>query len=219
MDADDEPPRLIETMRFDGVRFPLLDRHVDRLARSAAFFDYPFDENRFRRHLDAAVAQHDVETLLKVRATLDRWGRIEVEAAPITDEETTPWRLVLADERVDADDPFFYHKTTHRRVYDRALASARTTGADEALLLNRDGEVTEGTYSNVFVREGPRLLTPPANCGLLPGVYRNYVLDTQDGAEERVLTPDDLRGADAVYCCNAVRGWCEAELIAEPVAP
>jgi len=217
-DVEDDPPRLIETMRFDGVRVPLLDRHVERLARSAEYFDYPFSEDRFRRHVQAAVAAHDVDTVLKVRATLDRWGRIEVETTPMTDETTSPWRITIADERVDADDPLFYHKTTHRGVYDRALACAQEKGADEAILLNQNGEVTEGTYSNVFVRDGGQLFTPPVSCGLLSGVYREYVLDAEEEAQERILMLDDLRRADAIYCCNAVRGWCEAELAPETVA-
>jgi Branched-chain amino acid aminotransferase/4-amino-4-deoxychorismate lyase len=194
------------------VRLPLLDRHVARLARSAAYFDYPFDEARFRRRVDQAVTGRDVNTVLKVRATLDRWGRIEVETTPIKEEGDEPWRVTVADERVDCNDPLFFHKTTHRRVYERALQAAQRDGFDEAILLNRDGEVTEGTFSNVFVRSGGDLLTPPVDCGLLAGVYRNYVLEMEEGSRERVLTLDDLRAADAVYCCNAVRGWCEATL-------
>jgi len=217
--ADDEAPRLIETMRFDGVRVPLLDRHVQRLARSADYFDYPFSEDRFRRRVDAVLSTPDLDTVLKVRATLDQWGRIALKTTPLSEEKTAPWQVTIAEERVDAGDPLFYHKTTHRGVYDRALDAARQAGTDEAILLNQDGEVTEGTYSNVFVREGGRLWTPPLTSGLLAGVYRDYVLEAEDSAQERVLTPDDLQRADAVYCCNAVRGWCEAELAAEPVAP
>jgi para-aminobenzoate synthetase/4-amino-4-deoxychorismate lyase len=208
---DDAPPRLIETMRFDGVRFPLLDRHVERLARSAAYFGYPFEASRFRRRLDTIATDANVHSVLKVRATLDRWGRIALQTGPVEGKES-PWRLTIAGERVEAGDPLFFHKTTHRRVYERALAAAQAEGADEAILLNEAGEVTEGTYSNVFVRRNDSLLTPPASSGLLAGVYRDYVLETQERARERVLTLDDLERADAIYCCNAVRGWCEAVL-------
>jgi para-aminobenzoate synthetase/4-amino-4-deoxychorismate lyase len=212
---DEAPPRLIETMRFDGVRFPLLDRHVERLARSADYFDYPFDTSRFRRRVEAIATDGNAHSVLKVRAALDRWGRLAIETRSVEEKES-PWRLTIAEERVDATDPLFYHKTTHRRVYEQALQAAQADGFDEALLLNEEGEVTEGTYSNLFVREGDTLFTPPVSCGLLAGVYRDYVLGTQDQARERVLTPDDLQRADAVYCCNAVRGWCEAVLEPSP---
>lgn len=215
--VDPDPLRLIETMRFDGVRLPMLDRHVDRLTESAAYFDYPFDEDRFRRRIRRVVSGVDPETVLKVRATLDEWGRVAVQSTPISPEDADPWRLTIAEEAADRTDPLFYHKTTHRAVYDRALQRARDSGCDEALLRNQDGQITEGAHSSVFVRDGNQFLTPPVTCGLLAGVYRAYVLDTKDTAQEGVLTLDDLRNADSIYCCNAVRGWCEAELVEESV--
>jgi para-aminobenzoate synthetase/4-amino-4-deoxychorismate lyase len=204
---------LIETMRFDGVRIPLLDRHVERLARSAEYFSFPFDEARFRRRVERTVRDRDADTPLKVRTTLDRWGRLSVTATPIDEGPTEPWRLTVADERVDRTDPFFYHKTTRRGVYDRALAAAQAEGYDEAVLLNQDGNVTEGTYTNLFVRQGENLWTPPVESGLLAGVYRDHVLETQPQASTRTLTLDDLATADALYCCNGVRGGCAAALL------
>jgi para-aminobenzoate synthetase/4-amino-4-deoxychorismate lyase len=213
----DHDPRLIETMRFDGIRIPMLDRHVDRLAESAQYFEYPFSEQRFRRHVDRATTGTEPGAMLKVRATLDRWGRMDVTTTPLPEERDEPWTLTVADERVDRTDPFFYHKTTHRQVYDRALAAAQEEGFDEAVLLNREGEVTEGTYSNIFVRMGDQLLTPPVESGLLAGVYREYVLEAQPQAQEQVLTLDDLHEADAIFCCNGLRGWCPAVLETAPV--
>lgn len=207
----DEEVRLIETMRFDGLRFPLLDRHVARLEQSADYFGYPFDADRFRRTADRAVGDADPDTPHKVRVTLDRWGRLEVTVTPVS-EAAEPWTLAVASEHADQTDPFFFHKTTQRGVYERALREAQEAGCDEALLLNGEEEVTEGTYSNVFVRDGDHYLTPPVECGLLAGVYRDYVLEVEERAQEQVLTLDDLRHADAIYCCNAVRGWCPAEL-------
>ncbi|MFB6278397.1 MAG: aminodeoxychorismate synthase component I [Salinibacter sp.] len=208
----EEDFELIETMRFDGVRIPLLDRHVARLARSAAYFSFPFDEERFRRRVERTVRGRDADTPLKVRTTLDRWGRLSVTTTPIDGGPTEPWSLTVADERVDRTDPFFYHKTTRRGAYDRALAAAQAEGYDEAVLLNQDGDVTEGTYTNLFVRQGENLWTPPVESGLLAGVYRDHVLETQPQASTRPLTLDDLELADAIYCCNGVRGWCAASL-------
>ncbi len=217
VNAENDELRLIETMRFDGLRVPMLDRHVARLARSAQYFDYSFDEARFRRRVQRAVSGHVGEPVLKVRATLDRWGRVDVETTTLSEPRTEPWTLSIAEERADASDPLFYHKTTHRQVYDRALRAARQQGFDEALLLNESGQVTEGAHSTLFARVNDTLVTPPVDCGLLPGVYREYVLETKEQAEERSLTVEDLRAADALYCCNAVRGWCRAVLQEDPV--
>ncbi len=206
----DDDLKLIETMRTDGARIALLDRHVERLSQSAAYFSFPFDEARFRRRVRRAVS--GAGGPCKVRATLDRWGRISVTASPVETPPDAPWQVRVAEARIDATDSLFYHKTTHRHVYEQALARARRAGFDEAILLNEAGEVTEGCYTNVFVRKGESLLTPPVESGLLGGVYREHVLETEPAAREQVLTLDDLRTADQVYCCNGVRGWCEAVL-------
>ena len=212
----DEDLKLIETIHFDGTQIPLIDRHVRRLARSAAYFSFPFDEARFRRRVERAVS--GTTEVQKVRATLDRQGRIDVTASRLSLRRDAPWHVIIAEERADRTDPFFYHKTTRRGTYRRAREAAQEAGFDEAILRNQDGEVTEGTYTNLFVEQDGILCTPPVESGLLAGVYRDHVLDTQPKATERILTLDDLRTADALYCCNAVRGWCEAVLEERSVA-
>ena len=209
---DDEPLKLIETMRAEKGTVALLDRHLARLARSAAYFGYPFDEPHVRKRVQAALSTGRDSEPLKVRVTLDRWGELNISTTPVGPPRSEPWCVAVADERIDAENPLFYHKTTHRGVYERALASARDDGFEEAILLNEQGAVTEGTYSNVFVEKDGCLWTPPIECGLLGGVYRAYVLETQENAGEKKLTLDDLGSADAIYCCNAVRGLCEATL-------
>jgi para-aminobenzoate synthetase/4-amino-4-deoxychorismate lyase len=99
-----------------------------------------------------------------------------------------------------------FHKTTHRRLYAAAWKAAKEAGFDDVLFLNAEGQVTEGAVSNVFVERDGRWFTPPVECGLLPGVYRRHLLQTKPGIEERVLSLEDLKAADAVYLTNAVRG-------------
>jgi para-aminobenzoate synthetase/4-amino-4-deoxychorismate lyase len=105
-----------------------------------------------------------------------------------------------------------YHKTTHRPIYARAFEHATRDRFDDALFLNLRGEVTEGAISNIFVENNGRWFTPPVECGLLPGVYRRHLLETRPEIEERVLSLDDLRHADAIYLANAVRGLRRVEI-------
>ncbi|MFP4227860.1 MAG: aminodeoxychorismate synthase component I [Salinivenus sp.] len=210
--ATGEPLKLIETMRAEDESIFLFDRHLERLAESAAYFGYPFDETHVRQRVQAALSAGPGLGPLKVRVTLDRWGRVDLTVDPLQEPRPEPWRVTIAEERVDPTNPLFYHKTTHRGVYTRARAAARAAGFDEALLLNEEGQVTEGTYTNVFAEKGGELWTPPISCGLLGGVYRAHVLDRRPGAKERILALDDLRSADALYCCNALRGWRKVRL-------
>ena len=123
-----------------------------------------------------------------------------------------PVRVRIAKERTDPSDPMFFHKTTHRPLYAKAFNSATLAGFDEVLFLNRRGEVTEGAISNIFVEKEGRWSTPPVECGLLPGVQRRHLLETQPGIEEQVLRLDYLRQADAIYLANSVRGLRRAEI-------
>jgi para-aminobenzoate synthetase/4-amino-4-deoxychorismate lyase len=105
-----------------------------------------------------------------------------------------------------------HHKTTARTPYDEAAAFARAHDCDEALLQSTDGFVTEGARSNVFIEREGQLYTPPRSSGLLGGVYRAKVIEERD-VRIQPLTVDDLRTADALYCCNAVRGWRAARWV------
>ncbi len=213
VDPESEDFELIETLRGKGGALPLADRHAARLKAPAAYFGFLFDEGRLRRQLEEAARALDPEGRYKVRVTLDRAGRFAVTQEPLEPSGEEPLRVLFARERADTGDPFFYHKTTHRRVYERAYREARAAGCDEALLLNERGEVTEGTRANLFVAQHGAFYTPPVESGLLGGVYRQQVLDACPEAAVRVLTPQDVREADRLYLCNAVRGVREAVLV------
>ncbi|MEM1043302.1 MAG: aminodeoxychorismate synthase component I [Bacteroidota bacterium] len=194
---------LLETVRWEGG-YALLDLHLGRLRRAAAYFGYPFDETTLRARL--ASLAFETEAPHRVRLTLDRHGCTEAEATPLAEVPLVLRRAVVYPEPADSTDPFLRHKTTHRGFYDRALAWAEPRGFDEAMLVNERGELTEGTRTNLFVREGGRLWTPPLASGGLDGVYRAHRLATDPEAGERVLRPADLVRADAVYLANALRG-------------
>jgi para-aminobenzoate synthetase/4-amino-4-deoxychorismate lyase len=54
---------------------------------------------------------------------------------------------------------------------------------------------------------------------VLPGIFRRHLLETRADAEERVLTIDDLKAADAVYLCNSVRGLHKVHMLSLGDAP
>jgi 4-amino-4-deoxychorismate lyase len=197
---------LIETFgRREGV-FVRLGDHLDRLARTAAALGVPHDRAAIERALGSVRGADP----LRVRLTLARDGTVAVAAAPLG-AGAALWRLAVARERLDADDPWLRLKTSERGRYDRVRA-AMPEGVDEVVFLNTRGEVCEGTITNVFVQEGEGLLTPPLASGLLPGVLRGVLL--RDGrAREAVLRMEDLaRGP--VYVGNSLRGLVPACLVA-----
>jgi len=215
-----DPPKsfeLIETVLHDAVTgFWLLDGHLRRLAASAAYFGFAYDEGKVLAALDAAVAGRAQERL-RVRLLLAEDGGVTVTVAnqPAQAPDAV-MRYVISETRLDSANAFLFHKTTRRELYDREWQHyADTVKADEVLYLNERGEVAEGSRTNVFIERGGKLVTPPLSSGLLPGVLRSELMHSGK-AEEAVLTLDDLARADAVFVGNSVRGLVRAEPVAPP---
>ena len=87
-----------------------------------------------------------------------------------------------------------------------AVTEARARGADEAIMLNRDGFVAEGSAENIFMAKNGVLVTPPLNAGILAGITRDSVIqlarDEKMPVEERNVTRDELYSADEVFLCG-----------------
>jgi len=214
--AQPEQFSLIETMLWDDG-YPLVELHVDRLADSAEYFDFPCARSAVKGALEAYAREFVEHDPRKVRLLLDSTGKIRITDEPVAGGRRDALlagrpatdrigRVRIAAERTDPADRFLFHKTTHRPLYAHAFAEAVRDGFDDVLFLNLRGELTEGAISNVFIEKDGRWFTPPVECGLLPGVYRRYLLELRPEIQERVLSEDDLRKASAIYLANAVRG-------------
>ena len=139
-------------------------------------------------------------------ALLSSWSALP----PLADRVALIW----ATERLDGYNPLLRYKTSARSVYDAAIETAVSQQAFDALFCNQTGLVCEGGRSNVFVKEGNRLLTPPVRCGLLPGVLRAELL-ARGEASESLLTISDIKAASRegrLRVGNALRGLMPAYL-------
>ena len=206
--------QLIETLRFDGERgFHYLAEHLDRLEDSAAYFGFPCSRDDVRDRL-AGFSAGLTDVPSRVRLLLDSEGRLELSASPLEDTAfPAPLRIRMAQTPVDSANPFLFHKTTIRDFYDESLALAEDpSGCHDLLYVNENGEVTEASRFNLFLRLDGLMVTPPLMSGLLPGTLRRALLDRGD-AVERVVTPDDLRRAEGIFLGNSVRGLIEARLL------
>ena len=211
--------QLIETILWDSSNkaehFYLLDLHLDRLAASAAYFNFPCDREAVTAQLKALAQTLAEAPQYRIRLLLNPDGTTTLTATPFVPKPTGLIRI--SAERTNSQDLFLRHKTTRRALYDREYARAIADGFDEVLFLNERNELTEGAISNIFLRKGSQLLTPPLSSGALPGIYRRHLLETNPNATEQVLTLEDLQTADAFYICNSVRCMNEVRLKA-PIA-
>ena len=202
---------LLESLRWTPQEgYFLLEGHLQRLAGSAEYFGFPCELERAAAML-AELALSLSPLPHKVRLLLNERGQMTAQAEVISLPDPAPrLRVALAGGPLDRQDPFLYHKTSHRPAYAQALAAHR--GCDDVLLWNEDGELTETCFGNIALRLGGELLTPPVECGLLAGVLRAEMLARGELRLAR-LTRADLSRAEQVYRLNSVRGVQQVEIV------
>ena len=195
---------LIETMMFDPVDgIARLERHLRRMKDSAALLGFEFDRHAARNELQAATFH--LRTRCRLRLLLGRSGAMAIETRPMPDVPSEAVTVALTALPVDGDDFRLRHKTTDRRFYDAARR-----GVFEILFTHPDGQLTEGSFTNIFVADGAMLLTPPLSHGLLGGVLREELLETGK-AREANLRADDLQSGFLIG--NSLRGLLPARLV------
>ena len=203
----------------DGGPF-LLERHLDRLLRSAGGLGIGVPA---RAEVESAV-----ERVLASSTEPNLIARLRITwtAGPgplATARDKGPGSLVVALETVPeaaptsavAIAPWVRNergalaglKTISYAENARALAWASARGADEAVFANTRGQLCEGTGSNVFVVVGGQISTPPSSSGCLAGVTRDLLLEVAGAKElDLPITAFNPDGLEEAFLTSAVRG-------------
>jgi branched-chain amino acid aminotransferase len=220
-----------ETLRtYNRVPF-LYDRHLRRLRRSAEalVLDVPFDDKSLLRAIedtmDAASIPRDGDAYIRVLLTRGV-GELtyDPKATPtpttviiVKPFEPPPARVFNDGIRVALVDILRNHpgsvnpaiKSNNLLNNAIAMQAAYRRGADEALMCNYRGELSECSQANVFLVRGGVALTPRTSAGLLDGVTRTFLFEVgQDvgiGVREEVLYPKDLETADEMFITSTTR--------------
>jgi branched-subunit amino acid aminotransferase/4-amino-4-deoxychorismate lyase len=143
---------------------------------------------------------------------------------PVNADEPWQWSLVTSSFRIPAADALASFKTTSKVLNVLARAEAEENGADEALLVNTNGEVAETAGGNIFWIYQDKVCTVPTGRGVLPGITRAVVLEICQmlGLEnsKRVIKPEHLRNAEGIFVTQSAFGIVPvASFDGEPVAP
>jgi branched-chain amino acid aminotransferase/4-amino-4-deoxychorismate lyase len=117
---------------------------------------------------------------------------------------------MLASVRRNATSVTAHHKTLAYLDNVMARREALAVGADEAVMLNQDGDLACAAASNLFWIEGTQLLTPDLSCGVLAGTERARVLAAaaEAGIEARPVqaSAEALQRADGIFLTNSLNG-------------
>ena len=226
---------LFETFRTWKGKLVALERHLKRLESDlhALGWKLPFGMETIERWVHETLeANRDVLAEgrdLRLRITVTPgivdpqkgWWELGT-SEPTTVIHATPlpkdfdrrnelgWKAVIAPWKRPKDFPLWQFKATTYFANVLARQHAKSQGYDEAIWLNSDGNLTEGTATNLFLVRNGELLTAPPEEGLLAGVMRSLVIEfaSELGLKvcERPLPFEILREADEAFVTNAVVG-------------
>jgi para-aminobenzoate synthetase / 4-amino-4-deoxychorismate lyase len=203
---------LIECLLHDGG-YRYLERHLARLRNSAEELAFALDADRLRADLLDREARMPPGPA-KVRITLEKNGEYRIEHIPVAKATGEAGKIIVStDYTPSSRDWLLRHKTSARDFYRREYDKYHAAGYHDVIFVNELGQVTEGSYNNLFIRNDDVWYTPPVSCGLIPGIQRQNLLNSGDiDAREKVLTIRDLHDADEIYLVNAIRGVRKVEL-------
>ncbi len=196
--------KLITTGKISQKRLPFEDQHLERLTKASRYFAFPFDPEDLRQKIEMECQACDSHQDYRLRIILSKSGEIELSRQVLEPLSPAFRQAQLCLQEADLQTPFTYFKTTHRPHL--------SLGEQEIIYHNAAGELLETSIGNLVLKINGKLYTPPISLGILPGIYRQHLLETGQ-VEEKVLTVPDLDQAETIYGCNAVRGLYELEVI------
>jgi para-aminobenzoate synthetase/4-amino-4-deoxychorismate lyase len=200
--------QLLESILWNNGFF-LLPEHLNRLKDSSRTLGFSTVQ---AESIEDALNDLEKTTLtkgksFKVRLTVSRDGGCTVGAEEIMPRSKNVWNCALSPLPTDSRDKYLYHKTTNRALYDAELKKYRQSGFDEVLFCNEQGEVTEGSITNIIAKIHDTWVTPDVRCGLLAGVHRGYLLKRMNGRlRTACISLRELLEAERILLCNSVRG-------------
>ena len=198
------PFQLITTGKISQKHLLFKEEHIDRLRKAGRYFAYPFNPENLLQRIDAECQACHVEKDYRLRISISKSGDIDLCCQELTPLSPAFCQAQLCLQERSLQTPFTYFKTTYRPHL--------TVAKQEKIYHNENGELLETSIGNLILQIAGKLYTPPVNLGILPGIYRQHLLETGQ-VEERVLTLKELAQAEAIYGCNAVRGLYKLSLI------
>ena len=229
---------LFETLRVCRGRPFHLAQHLERMMRGADFLKIkcPFTSGELEKFAGQLIEQNQMpEAVLRVTLTRGPGGRgyapqaggqptvvMTLHAAPPLGNPIQ-WKLVTSSYRILAGDPLSSFKTTSKLIHVMARREAVEKGADEALLLNTNGEVAETAGGNLFSICDGTICTPPMGSGALPGITRAVILGIcltlGLPVNQRRVKPGRLQNSEGIFVTQSVLGIVPVVVFdGEPVA-
>lgn len=191
--------QIIETVKIENNSILFEKEHFERMQKTAEHFGFKFKTPE--------IVKTDNGML---RILLNRDGEIKTELKRITPAKTS--KIAISPIIQNSKNEFLYYKTTYRPWYFDSFQKIKNGEIYDEIFFNEKGELTEGARSNIVLQLNGNLYTPPVQCGLLNGVFRQELLKNNK-CTEKILYKKDLEKAEKIFCVNSVRGMVEVLFI------
>ena len=145
------------------------DQHLERLRKASRYFAFPYDAEELRQKIEAECQACDANQDYRLRISLSKSGEIEVDRQVLTPLSTSFCQAQLCLQEANLQQAFTYFKTTHRPHL--------SLGKQEIIYHNAAGELLETSIGNLVLKIAGKLYTPPVRLGILPGIYRQHLLE------------------------------------------
>jgi len=206
---------VFEALKITAAGPFAVQRHLDRMTRSAMALELPLPDHAVVRGAMEAVCADQAWEFGKIRITYTGGpGPLGSQAAygPATlvviaepaDPPSPTVRIVTAPWRRNENGALTGVKSTSYAENVRGLSYAYAHEASETIFLNTAGDVCEGTGTNIYCVFGNRVVTPPLAAGCLAGITREVLLEWCDVVEED-FTLSEAAGADEVFITSSLR--------------
>ena len=211
---------VFETLKFNSGQAFAITRHLRRLENSANGLGIncpPLDEIKHAIGLVSKANQHIANGRMRITVTSGQ-GPLGSDRSNskstlvISVAEQKPWpessEVLIVPWIRNEKSPLVNLKTTSYAENVYALDVAHKQGFTEAIFLNSQGLVTEGTGSNIFIVKDGQVLTPGLSSGLLPGITRELLIEwagTKFEVFEKDLNEADLYEADELFLTSSTR--------------
>ena len=200
-----------ETIALEHGHPVFLERHLNRMEKAAEFLKLGSLESR------GITCEEVLDYLVNIAEEEKQHGALKImlsEKNVVFQVRGNHYReeqyrqgfvMDFSEIRRNETSPLVGYKTMNYGDCILEKRAAAEAGMDERIFLNTCEEISEGTVSNIFFVRGGKLETPAMDCGLLPGIIREYLCETEE-AEETVIYQEMLNHYEECFVTNSLMG-------------
>lgn len=202
---------LFETIKVVDSNPIYLEDHIKRLENSMKFLG--IRTYNLRDNIYEEIKNIDLNVDCLRIMVLDNNGNydlvITTRNTDYSDSKYTEGlKLKVLKQLRDKHNPLIYHKTNNYLLNDYLHKKVLEEGFDEGIFLNQDGNITEGTYTNIFFIKQNNIITPPIYDGMLPGIFRQKLIEFLKINRYNIIgnsiNLNDLKTMDCAFVTNSL---------------